>query len=153
MDCLTRFNIPRHGQQHRPARRTEARSDAVLVCDEFQKTKIAICGNKHSSVRLNEGKGLYPADSLWEDFPGLYSAALLQDTDPLNKYDQLYKLSLIAYMFEAEPKHLLVHVTKLTPLLICNCPQPSEIQHWTQGEKRKAVHAVYIPKLHSCLHS
>lgn len=97
---------------------------------------------------------LYRADSIWEDFPGFYVAALLQDTEPLNKYDQLYKLCLIASAFEAEPSgHLLAHVTKLTPLLICNCPQPSEIQPWALGEKRKAMHALCIPILHSCPHS
>lgn len=71
--------------------------------------------------------------------------------EPLNKYDQLYKLALIACMFEAEPRHLLEHVTTLTPLLICNCPQP--VRNTTLGEKRKAMYAVCIPKLHSCLHS
>lgn len=59
-------------------------------------------------------------DCLLEDFPGFYVA---EDTEPLNKYDQLYKLCVIGHMFEAGPKHLLVHVTTLTPLLICNCPQ------------------------------
>lgn len=73
-----------------------------------------VCINKQEAVRFTETV-LNKDDSLWEDF---------QDTAPLNKYDQLYKLSLIAYMFEAEPRHLLAHVTTLTPLLICNCPQP-----------------------------
>ena len=54
-------------------------------------------------------------------------------------------------MFEAEPRHLLEHVTTLTPLLICNCPQP--VRNTTLGEKRKATYAACIPKLHSCLHS
>lgn len=57
-------------------------------------------------------------------------------------------------MFEAEPRHLSGHVTKLTPLLICNCPQP--VRNTTlgfRGEKRKATYAVCILKPHSCLHS
>lgn len=57
-------------------------------------------------------------------------------------------------MFEAEPGHLLVHVTTLTPLLICNCPQP--VRNTTLGfgwEERGATYAVCILKPHSCLHT
>lgn len=98
--------------------RAEQDRISLLLSGEFRKTKLWICVNKHEAVQFTE------TVLNKEDFPGFYVAALLQDTAPLNKYDQLYKLSLIAYMFEAEPRHLLAHVTTLTPLLICNCPQP-----------------------------
>ena len=68
-------------------------------------------------------------------------------TESLNKYDQWYKLSL--YMFEAGPRHLLAHVTTLTPLLICNCPQL--VRNTTLGEESE--HAACILQRHSCLHS
>lgn len=93
-----------------------------------------VCVNKLEAVQFTE-TGLNKDDSLWEDFPGFHAAALLQDTAPLNKCDQLYKLSLIACMFEAEPRHLLAHVTTLTPLLICNCPRP--LRNTTLGSGRE----------------
>lgn len=52
-------------------------------------------------------------------------------------------------MFEAGPRHLLAHVTTLTPLLICNCPQL--VRNTTLGEKSE--HAACILKRHSCLHN
>lgn len=48
-------------------------------------------------------------------------------------------------MFEAGPRHLLAHVTTLTPLLICNCPQP--VRNTTLGgrEERGYACGLYSP--------
>lgn len=63
--CLTRFNIPRHGQASKTGGKI-----ALLLGDEFQKTKQWF-------VEVNTDTVLYLADSRWEDFPGFYAAALL----------------------------------------------------------------------------